>query len=73
MSTPTTTYVPTTPKAPKRRRVRQLKLPYVPFECDTFDETESEPEIVNSRQQKTDEELMMEDWPIHQYCLRYTL
>ena len=73
MSSPTTTYVPTTPKAPKRKRVRDFSIPYQPFQYDTFDETESEPEFVKPRQQKTDEELMMEDWPIHQYCLCYTL
>ena len=69
MASPTSTYVPTTPKAPKRRRVRKLKLPYVPFECDTF-ESESEPEIpVKPRE----EDRMWDDWPIHQYCLCYTL
>ena len=73
MSSPSTIYVPTTPKAPKRRRVSQLKLPYVPFECDTF-ESESEPEIqAKPRTEEKTEDRLWDDWPIHQGYLTYTL
>ena len=72
MASPTSTYVPTTPKAPKRRRVRQLHLPYVPFQCDTF-ESESEPEIPAKPQEQKTEDRMWDDWPIHQGYLQYTL
>ena len=73
MSTPKSTYVPTTPKAPKRKRVRDFNIPYQAFEYDTFDETESEPEIqAKAREEKT-EDRMWDDWPIHQGYLTYTL
>lgn len=68
MNTPTST-APSTPKAPKRARVRQFELPYQPFEYDTFGSEEEEEEL---RPVWTEEEWGSE-WPIRRGYATYTL
>ena len=78
MNTPKST-CSTTPTAASRRTVRSLNLPYVPFQYDTFEETDSEEEremakaaeyMARRQQQDAD---MSQDWPIHRGFLIYTL
>ena len=78
-SVPTTSSVSTTPKAPKRKRVRDFNLPYVPFEYDTFNETDSEEErqmveaVEYMERRRRQDAGISQNWPIHRGYLRYTL
>ena len=67
--------MPTTPKAPKRQRVRR----YIPFSYDTFDEMDSEEErnmadaaerMTRRRQEDASPSV---NWPIHRGYLIYSL